>query len=147
MTDQQLWAAIGRELAGIRKRAGHASTLAVYRNAAGAPATGTLDDIEAGRVGNLDRVEAYCKALNVTFVAVLKAALDDDEDALSADALWIARMFQDGPNEDLRHAIRDAAKAQDALRRVALATAPVASPAPKASAGGSHGRGRTGRGH
>lgn len=145
MTDQQLWACVGRELAEIRKRAGHVSTLAVYRNAPGAPATGTLDDIEEGRVGNLDRVEAYCKALDVSFVAVLRAALNDDEEALSADALWVARMFQDGPNDDLRHAIRDAAKAQDALQRAVLSTTPVTQTAQKVSAGGNRGRGRTGR--
>lgn len=134
MTDEQLWIAVGRELASARGRAGYSSTLAVYRQVAGAPATGTLEDIENGRVGNLDRVDAYCRALRVTFVDVLRKALSKDDDVLSADAQWVGRMYQTGPNQDLRKVMRDAARMQETLRRASHAMQPTPSNAPPETA-------------
>jgi len=147
--NQQLWRLVGMELARLRQRAGYQSTLALTKELRDAPAKNTLDDIERGRPGTIDKLEGYCTVLGHDLANVVRTVLESetDEHVLSADALWVGRMFQDGPNEDLRHAIRDAAKAQDALRRVALSTAPATQIAPKVSAGGSRGRGRTGRGH
>lgn len=145
VTNDQLWRFVGQELARIRVRAGHVSTHAMYR--AGGPATGTLDDIEAGRVGNLDRVAAYCDALNVALPDVIRAVLEqnDSDQVLSADARFVAQMFQEGPNPDLREAILAAAKAQHALQRAGHGSAHARPDDPPRAASGSHGRGRTAR--
>lgn len=147
--NQQMWRLVGMELARLRQRAGYQSTLALTKELRDAPAKNTLDDIERGRPGTIDKLEGYCTVLGHDLADVVRTVLESetDEHVLSADALWVGRMFQDGPSEDLRHAIRDAAKAQDALRRAALATTPAQSPALKAAVGGSRGRARTGRGH
>lgn len=145
VTDEQLWRSVGAELGKIRLRAGHTSTHAMYR--AGGPATGTIDDIEAGRVGNLDRVSAYCTALNVTLGAVLKTVLDDaDGVRLSADARWVAEMFQEGPDEDGRRGMLALAKSQAAQRAANFAASPVTPLGRLATGDGSRAPKRTVRG-
>jgi hypothetical protein len=147
--NEQFWRLVGLELARLRERAGYVSTLDLTKKRREAPAKNTLDDIERGRPGTIDKLEGYCTTLGHDLTAVIRTVLaaEDDETVLSADALWVGRMYQDGPNEDLRKALRGAAEAQQALQRAALASAPVQPAAATASAGGSRGRGRTVRHH
>ena len=112
VTDAKFWALVGSELAKMRLRAGFDRTYSAYR--AGAPATATLNDIEEGRIGNVDSLSAYCAMLNVSVLDVFRSVLaEDDEHPLSADARFVAQMFQDGPNEDLREAILAGGRARD----------------------------------
>lgn len=129
----------------IRTRAGYDKPYTAYR--AGGPATGTIADIESGRVGNVDSLGAYARWLNVSLVDVMRLALSDDETeySLSADARFVAQMFQDGPNEDLREAILAAAKAQHALQRAGHGQTPAQHDEPPRAATGTRGRGRTAR--
>jgi len=117
----------------------------MYR--AGGPATGTIDDIEAGRVGNLDRVSAYCRALNVRLGDVLKGILEDEGVIpLSADARWVGQMFQDGPDEDGRRGMLALAKSQAAQLAAGSAASPAVPPGRLATGDGSRAPTRTARG-
>ena len=147
VTEKQFWARVGRELGEIRRRAGYDKTYSAYR--AGAPATATLNDIEEGRIGNIDSLSAYCEALKVSLLDVLRVALDEAEEGppLSADSLWVARMYQEGPDADLRAGMLGAAKAQSRLLSAAPAASTEERPETRASGGGSRGRGRTVRHH
>lgn len=55
--NERLWQLLGAELARIRMRAGYTSTLALSKDARDAPAKNTLDDIERGRPGTIDKIE------------------------------------------------------------------------------------------
>jgi hypothetical protein len=149
VNERELWRAVGQQLADIRLRNRYDSTLAFATDVHGAPAKNTIDKIERGDPGTLDTLEEYCKALGTNLVSVLRAVLDEAENGptLSADSLWVARMYQEGPDEDLRAGMLGAAKAQSRL----LAATPAASPGEqleiRASTGGSRGRGRTVRHH
>lgn len=145
VTEPQFWARVGREFALIRARAGYDKPYTAYR--AGGPATGTISDIESGRVGNVDSLAAYAKWLNVSLLDVLRIALSDDEDeySFSADARFVARMFQEGPNEDLREAILAAARAQHALQRAGHGSSRELPDDDARAATAGRGRGRTAR--
>ena len=143
VTNEQLWRAVGMELGRIRARKGFSSTHAMYRG--GGPATGTIEDIENGRVGNLDRVDAYCTALGVALADVLRTVLegeDEHADPLSADALWVGRMYQEGPDAAMRGGMLGLAKAQSLLLSAAPASAQEPLSATRAIARGSRARGR-----
>lgn len=144
--NSRLWHFLGAELARIRLRAGYSSTLALAKDERAAPAKNTLDDIERGRPGTIEKIEAYCAVLGVNVSEVLRTILaDDDTTPLSADARFVAEMFQDGPNEDLREAILAAAKAQHALQRAGHGSTLAPPVAPAQVATGSHGRVRRSR--
>lgn len=147
VTEAQFWARVGRELGEIRRRAGFDKTYTAYR--AGAPATATLNDIEEGRIGNIDSLSAYCTTLKVSMLDVLRVALDEanEEPALSADSRWVARMFQEGPDEDARKGMLALARSQAAQIAAGSASSPVDSPARQASGGGSRRPSRTLRHH
>lgn len=137
VTETQFWARVGRELAAIRLRAGYEKTYTAYR--AGAPATATLNDIEEGRIGNIDSLSAYCATLKVSLLDVLRVALDeDDEDyRLSADAQWVGRMFQEGRDEDARKGMLALARSQAAQLAADSVESPAVPPAARATSGGS----------
>ena len=142
--NERLWHYLGAELAKIRLRAGYSSTLALSKDVRDAPAKNTLDDIERGRPGTIDKIEMYCTVLGVQMSEVLRTVLaEDDEHPLSADARFVAQMFQEGPNPDLREAILAAAKAQHALQRAGHGSAHARPDDPTLAASGSRGRGRT----
>lgn len=146
--NEQLWRLVGMELARLRQRAGFASTLAITKDRRDVPAKNTLDDIERGRPGTIDKLEGYCTALGLELAAVMRTVLDAEHDqtVLSADALWVGRMYQDGPNEDLRKALRGAAEAQHALQRASLVAVPAPPVAASAASGDSRSSKRTVRG-
>lgn len=146
--NEQFWRLVGAELARLRQRAGFSSTLALTKDRRDVPAKNTLDDIERGRPGTIDKLEGYCTALGLDLASVVRTVLDaeGDKTVLSADALWVGRMYQDGPNEDLRKALRGAAEAQEALQRANLASAPGPPVAAIATVGGSRAPRRTVRG-
>lgn len=149
VNERELWRAVGRQLAEIRLRNRYDSTLGFATEVHGAPAKNTIDKIERGDPGTLDTLEDYCKALGTSLVSVLKAVLDEAEDGptLSADSLWVARMYQEGPDADLRAGMLGSAKAQSRLLAAAPAASPEEQPEIRASNGGSRGRGRTVRHH
>lgn len=150
VNERELWRAVGRQLAEIRLRNRYDSTLGFATDVHGAPAKNTIDKIERGDPGTLDTLEEYCKALGTNLVSVLRAVLDEslDEGAtLSADSLWVARMYQEGPDADLRAGMLGAAKAQSRLLSATPAASTEERPETRASGGGSRGRGRTVRHH
>ncbi len=144
VTEAEFWARVGSQLKAMRLRAGYDRTYTAYR--AGAPATATLNDIEEGRIGNLDSLSAYCQLLNVSLVDVFRAAIGTDEPTLNADARWVAEMFQEGPDDDARKGMLALARAQSAQLATAPAAQPVVPVALPATARANHGRGRTARG-
>jgi hypothetical protein len=151
VSNEELWRMVGVELGRLRERAGYQSTLALTKAIRDAPAKGTLDEIERGRPGTIDRLEGYCTVLGWTLSDVLRTVLEYDADehaeVLSADARWVGLMYQAGPDENLRAGMRGLAVAQDRLRREALVAQPAPSHAQPVRVSGSRGRGRRPRGH
>jgi hypothetical protein len=148
VTDLQLWVAVGRELAEIRRRSGHDSTFSLHKELKAkdraAPAKNTLDAVEKG-TASVEKIEAYGRALGYTLVQLITSVLEEEE-PLSADARWVGRMFQEGPDEDLRAGMLGSAKAQSRLLAAAREESHEEPPATQAAGSGSRGSGRTARG-
>jgi hypothetical protein len=147
VTDHDLWVAV------IRARAGHDSTFSLFKELKGkdrqAPAKNTLDAVERG-TASIEKVEAYSRALGYSLVQLITGILEaanESEEPLSPDARWVGRMYQEGPDADLRAGMLGSAKAQSRLLAEARESSPQLSPETQARVGAGRARGRTTRGH
>lgn len=137
VTDRDMWRAVGATLAEMRGRAGFDSSLGFATKVPGAPAKNTIDKIERGDPGTFDTVSDYCMSLGTTLTSVLEGLFDHAEvTPLHPDARWVARMFQEGPDDDARKGMLALAKSQAAQLAASSAASPAAPPVQQASAGG-----------
>lgn len=152
VTDQELWVAIGKALAAMRVRRGHDNTYALFKELKakdrGAPAKNTLDAVEKG-TASVEKIEAYGRAMGYTLVDLITSVLEaagSTEPPLSPDARFVGRMFEHGPDDDLRKGMIGAARAQERALLATRESSREPSPGPPAQVAGSHGRPRTRRG-
>jgi hypothetical protein len=104
---EELWAAVGTELARIRNRKGYGTTYAFHQAHRDlSPTVNTLNEIEIGRPKYTESLTAYCRALGVMLPDVLRNALGENAEHLDADAVALARAFQDNAHPEVKRAVQ-----------------------------------------
>lgn len=129
VTDTAFWAALGRELRAVRERL-NLTPLAFAQRHRGVVSKNTIDEIENGFPGQNEKLTAYCRALKIPLADIVRTVLEKeaDTDALSADAKWVAVMFEKGPDPELRGAMRGMAQGQALLLAAGLSRLAELSP-------------------
>jgi hypothetical protein len=143
VSNEEMWAQVGRHLRHLREQKGFSSTIALARGAADPHLQKTLDRIERGTPGQLRTLHAYCEKLGTTMPDVLRAVLPVG--AISGQAALIAQAYDstDGKTQQLVEMALDVPP--PAVRRGRVPAEPVGGP--RRATGGSRERGRTARGH
>jgi transcriptional regulator with XRE-family HTH domain len=118
VTDAEFWSRVVQQLVLGRHKKGIRSAHAV--KAVGGPTQKTIEQIERGRIGRIDKLAQYADAVDLTLVDLFRAALDDRPDT-SAELEEVIRNFGAATTEG-RDAIRSTAKA--VAKRVRVAETP-----------------------
>lgn len=92
VTDDQFWLAVGEALQRRRLRLGLKSTNAVQT--AGGPTYKTTAAIESGRVGEIESLRLYAKAVNVSIVDLFRSILAVDDRTLTPELQEVIRKFE-----------------------------------------------------
>jgi transcriptional regulator with XRE-family HTH domain len=107
VTDAEFWSRVVEQLVLGRHKKGVRSRHAV--KALGGPTQKTIEQIERGKIGRIDKLAQYAKAVDLTIVDLFRAALAERRDT-SAELEEVIRNFGDATQEG-RDAIRGTAKA------------------------------------
>lgn len=88
--DQEFWRAVGERLAAQRKKL-KASVIGIEQN--GGPTNKTIQDIEAGNIGQLSKLRDYARILQVDLLDVFRAVLKVDDEQ-SEELQYVIRQFK-----------------------------------------------------
>lgn len=126
MTDAEFWSRVVEQLVLGRHRKGIKSAHAV--KSVGGPTQKTVEQIERRKIGRIDKLTQYAKAVDLTIVDLFRAALAERRDT-SAELEEVIRNFGEATS-DGRAAIRQVAKSVE--------KEPAAKRAPEAEMPGAH---------
>lgn len=90
VTEVEFWRAVGQRLAANRKKQ-RASVSGIEQN--GGPTNKTIQEIEAGNVGQLSKLRDYARILEVDLVDVFRTVLQAEDDQ-SEELQFVIRQFK-----------------------------------------------------
>ena len=90
MTPDDFWRAVGEQLLIARERR---SLKPSHMQKLGGPHYDTVQDIERGEVGNVEQLERYAAALNLSLVDVFRTVLKTDARDLSPEEQHLLRTY------------------------------------------------------
>lgn len=91
VTEEQFWRTVGRELADKRKER---RTTAIAIEQKGGPTNKTVQDIEAGKVGQLSKLREYAAIVGVDLIDLFRSVLRADEEGGGPELQFVIRQFK-----------------------------------------------------
>lgn len=92
VSPEELWRRVGTLLEGARKRRGWSDWSDVFNN--GGPTAKTVKRQEEGDVRKVDVLDQHARALGLTLVDVLRAALNDTSKPITPEAESLMRIYE-----------------------------------------------------